>query len=75
MEASHGHVERGGKGMEREGHKEVRGKREVIVRGGAKQPLLYCAKPCCCEVTVGKSIPGYCQELWGWSLNRIPTPF
>ena len=43
MEASHGHVERGGKGMEREGHKEVRGKRGVIVRGGAKQPLLYCA--------------------------------
>jgi hypothetical protein len=27
----------------------------------------------CCQVTVGRCIPGYCLELWGWSLERIPT--
>jgi hypothetical protein len=50
-----------------------RGKR-VRERGGAKQPL-YSGPglPGCCQVTVGRSIPGYCQEPWGWSLDRIPT--
>jgi hypothetical protein len=42
VEASHDHVERGEKGIGRQGNKEVRGKRlrETREGGGSKQPLL-----------------------------------
>jgi hypothetical protein len=34
-------------------------------RGGAKQLLLWAGLPCCCQVTVGRSIPGFCQVTVG----------
>jgi hypothetical protein len=27
----------------------------------------------CCQVIVGRTIPGYCQVIGGWSLDRMLT--
>jgi hypothetical protein len=50
---------------EERGSKRTREKaRKARERGGAKQLLLqWAGLPCCCRVTVGRSIPGYCR-VW-----------
>ena len=46
----------------REKAREEREARKEREGGRAKQPLLYWAElPCCYRVTMGRSIPGYCQ--------------
>jgi hypothetical protein len=76
VEASHGQVERGGKGIGREG--EQGGKKQESKRtreqGGASSHF-YSGPglPGCCKVTVGRGIPGGCQATVRWSLYRILT--
>jgi hypothetical protein len=75
VEASHGHVARGGKGMERKGKQEGEAREQESNREeGASNPFYsgsglpgYChvtvgrSIPGCFQVTVGRSMPGCCQ--------------
>jgi hypothetical protein len=62
----HDHLERGkGKG-EQGGKRKERGKIIREREEGPSTPFYTGPRlPGCCQVTVGSSIPGYCQELWG----------
>jgi hypothetical protein len=57
---------REGEGKERRRARDESKKLESLrEQGGAKQLFLWCAGiPCCC-VTVGRSIPSYCQAIVG----------
>ena len=77
VEGPHEHVERGGRGRgqrrEQEG-KRQRGQETKRGRSGASSPFDSGSGPLdCCQVTVGRSIPGYCQVTVGWSLDRMLT--
>ena len=58
----------GARGQEVRKRQEHKGER----RGQAAPFIVPCLHGCC-QVTLRRNIPGCCQELWGWSLDRIPT--